>query len=150
MHRVLITAAQAQDAVALAALRVEVMRPSLEAIGRFNPERARTRFLNSFCSDHTWKLSIDNELVGFYAWNHKDDFIWLDHLYIKTTYQGRGIASEVIAALKVTAQQHLKNIRLIALKRSRANAFYQQHGFALIEVLEWDNLYEWCATADAR
>jgi len=36
------------DAELLAQIRVEAMRPSLEAVSRFDPERARNRFLSSF------------------------------------------------------------------------------------------------------
>jgi hypothetical protein len=45
--------AVASDAEALAAIRVEAMRESLERIGRFDPQRARERFLSAFSPTHT-------------------------------------------------------------------------------------------------
>ena len=41
-------AVQAEDFEALLALRMAAMRPSLEAMGRFDPARARERFAGQF------------------------------------------------------------------------------------------------------
>lgn len=49
---ILFTAASPDDAEALATLRVEVMRESLERIGRFDPVRASERFLTGFSPEH--------------------------------------------------------------------------------------------------
>lgn len=44
------------DAQALATIRVAAMRESLERIGRFDPDRARRRFLDTFSPDHTFHI----------------------------------------------------------------------------------------------
>lgn len=136
-------AARPEDAVSLAELRVEAMRPSLEAIGRFDPLRARKRFLDSFRCDNTTRLLVEDKLVGFYATEWKEGFLWLNHLYICPGFQSRGIAGSVIHELKQYAVDRALTIRLMALKGSRSNVFYQHQGFSLIEVLEFDNVYEW-------
>jgi hypothetical protein len=48
---------------ALAELRIAAMRPSLEAVGRFDPDRARSRFLNNFCREATRKVEVDERLA---------------------------------------------------------------------------------------
>ena len=47
---------------ALADLRVAAMRPSLEALGRFDPDRARSRFLDKFIRVATRKIVVDGGL----------------------------------------------------------------------------------------
>ena len=50
------------DGEALAALRVEAMRLSLERVGRFDPDRARLRFLDAF--EAHLKNAFDQSGVG--------------------------------------------------------------------------------------
>ena len=138
-----IVAASAEDADELATLRVDAMRPSLELAGRFDSDRARQRFLDGFNCDCTWKLIIDRQLIGFYVWQQGDSFIWLDHLYIRADFQGRGIASHVIRKLKQRAALQSGCIRLMALKGSAANDFYLRHGFVVVEQQPLDNIYQW-------
>ena len=58
-------AAQKKDAEVLAELRVLAMQESLEAIGRFDRERARERFLSGYCPEITRKVLLDDVFVGF-------------------------------------------------------------------------------------
>lgn len=134
--------ASAEDAEALADLRVDFMRPSLEALGRFDPERARERFLASFDPDTTQKIDMGGELIGFYAVKEFDDHLYLDNLYLRGAEQGRGVGSMIIGMIKEQASKRSLPIRLIALIGSDANGFYIRHGFKLIEVNEFDNHYE--------
>jgi hypothetical protein len=55
------------DREALATLRIEAMRESLERIGRFDPVRARERFLVSFAPEQTRHVIVDGERVGFFV-----------------------------------------------------------------------------------
>ncbi len=50
---VTLQAASDADAEDLAVLRMRAMQPSLEHLGRFDPQRARARFLDGFCAAHT-------------------------------------------------------------------------------------------------
>ena len=46
-------------------IRIECMRESLTAIGRFNPQRARERLQNSFQPSETQFISLNNvNLLG--------------------------------------------------------------------------------------
>lgn len=55
------------DAEELAALRIEAMRESLERIGRFDAQRARTRFLSGFSPEHTRLILLAGQRIGFFV-----------------------------------------------------------------------------------
>jgi len=131
------------DLEELITLRIRAMQPSLEAIGRFDPQRARERFADSFDPSVTRKLMIDNKLAGFYVLREKVDHLWLDHLYIDPLHQGGGFGRKVIQVLQQLAIKSAQPLRLGALKESRANAFYRSQGFEKIAEHDWDNIYQW-------
>src|SRR5881397_3294812 len=85
------TVAKTSDAEALVALRIEAMRESLERIGRFDPQRARERFLSGFSAEHTRQIHVGGELVGFFVVKPHEHGLLLDHLYIHPDHQGKGI-----------------------------------------------------------
>ena len=86
--------ANESDGELLAEIRVRAMKPSLEAIGRFDPNRARDRFLESYSSTDTTKIYLDTSIVGFYSVNKKSDHLYLSHLYVLPEYQGHGIGGK--------------------------------------------------------
>jgi GNAT superfamily N-acetyltransferase len=135
--------AVANDAIALADLRVEAMRPSLEALGRFEPDRARNRFLVSYVPKYTWKLVSEGGVVGFFVLRDTDDYLYLDHLYIAEKARGTGLGTSVLEHLKTLAREQNLPVRLMALKHSSANQFYLSQGFTLTGEAEFDNFYEW-------
>ncbi|ROZ78351.1 GNAT family N-acetyltransferase [Ramlibacter sp. WS9] len=133
--------ARAEDAEALAALRVAAMRESLERIGRFDPVRARERFLGGFAPEHTRHIVVAGERVGFVVVKPIEDGVLLDHLYIAPAFQRRGIGAVVLAGVFAQADAQAKPLRVGALRGSDSNRFYQRHGFELVETSEWDNYY---------
>lgn len=139
-----VVAAKPSDGNSLAELRAQAMRPSLEAIGRFDIDRARRRFLDRFQPAQTWKLLDDEDvLVGFFVLKDLEDHLYLDHLYVRPGMQGMGFGACVIRHAKTLACKRAFPIRLVALKESPANGFYRKHGFRLIGSDELDNRYEW-------
>ena len=86
------------DAEALATLRVLAMRDSLECVGRFDPQRARERFLSGFSAAHTRHVCLDGRRVGFVVVRPHGEGLLLDHLYVTPDAQGRGIGARVVAA----------------------------------------------------
>lgn len=129
------------DGESLAELRVVAMRESLEAVGRFDPERARSRFLSGFVPEYTREILVDGMCVGFVVVRPLDDELLLDHLYIAPAAQGRGIGSQVLAVVFAEADLANQNIRVGALKQSRSNLFYLRHGFEFVSATDWDNYY---------
>jgi len=133
--------ASAQDAEDLAALRVIAMRPSLERVGRFDPQRARDRFLANFTPASSRHLVVDGHRVGFVVVRHQGDQLLLDHLYVHPAYQGRGVGGAVLAVVLADADAQGMPVRVGALRASESNRFYVRHGFELVEATEWDNYY---------
>lgn len=135
--------ARASDADRLAALRVEAMRPSLEAIRRFDPDRARNRFLRSFEPADTRLVVCAGELVGFYVLRRCEDHLYLDHLYLCADWQGKGIGRRIVAGIQEEAEALLLPLRLMALRGSPANGFYRSCGFEVTRTDTLDIYYQW-------
>ncbi|PZQ01414.1 MAG: GNAT family N-acetyltransferase [Variovorax paradoxus] len=133
--------ASAGDAEELAALRVVAMQRSLERIGRFDPERARVRFLSNFAPSLTRHLVVDRDRVGFVVVRHQSDHLLLDHLYVHPAHQGLGTGAAALAMIFEEADAAMLPIRVGALRESDSNRFYARHGFELVEQAEWDNYY---------
>jgi len=129
------------EAAALALLRVEAMRDSLQRIGRFDPERARQRFLSSFAAEHSRHIVADGQRVGFLVLRPYQGELLLDHLYVRPGRQGRGIGAAVLQQVFAQADAAALPLRVGALKDSDSNRFYLRHGFVLVERSEWDNHY---------
>jgi GNAT superfamily N-acetyltransferase len=133
--------ADAADADALVALRIAAMRDSLERIGRFDPQRARERFLSTFTPELTRHLVVGGERVGFVVVRSYQGELLLDHLYVHPAHQGRGIGAAVLARVFADADAQRLPVRVGALRGSDSNRFYQRHGFRQIEEGEWDIHY---------
>lgn len=132
-----------EDADQLARIRVDAMRPSLEAVGRFDPERARRRFLDTFSPDDTRVIKSDGAIAGFYVVRRRADHLYLDHLYLRPDQQGKGVGRLIIEQIKGEARRLSLPIRLMAFKESAANAFYRNSGFHFVGAESFDNHYEW-------
>ena len=129
------------DAEELASLRVVAMRESLARIGRFDPTRARERFLSGFNPEQTRHILSVNRKVGFVAVKPIDSGLLLDHLYVKPEHQGKGIGAAVLSEVFAHASAANCSVRVGALRESESNQFYAQHGFVLVEQAEFDNYY---------
>jgi len=125
----------------LVRLRIKAMKPSLEKVGRFTPERARERFKKSFIPENTTIIKNQNELIGFYMITENDESLFLNHLYIDPKFQGKGYGTEIINKIKNASNKLQKDILLEALKESPANNFYLKNGFEYISSSEFDNNY---------
>lgn len=129
------------DVEELVALRIVAMRESLERIGRFDPERARQRFVSGFVPEQTRHIVLRGERVGFVAVKPSSDGLFLDHLYVHPRFQGRGIGSAVLAILFSEADTLRLSLRVGALRESASNRFYLRHGFTQVEETDWDIYY---------
>ncbi|MDE2427609.1 MAG: GNAT family N-acetyltransferase [Burkholderiales bacterium] len=133
--------ASADDFDDLLALRIEAMRDSLERIERFDPERARLRFLAGFAPDATRYIVQNGERIGFIVVKSDAADLLLDHLYIRPAAQGKGIGTLVLQQLFAQADAEGRVVRVGALRESASNRFYQRHGFALVSSGEFDRYY---------
>jgi GNAT superfamily N-acetyltransferase len=135
------------DAQALASLRVEAMRESLERVGRFDPIRARERFLAGFSPRHTRHILHHGEKVGFFVVKPQAEGLLLDHLYVGPRHQGLGIGAAVLTHVFAEADEAGQPVHVGALRKSASNRFYERNGFVLVEQSEFDNHYVRQATA---
>jgi predicted N-acetyltransferase YhbS len=135
--------AHPSEAAELAALRVEAMRESLEQVGRFDPARARDRFILNFSAQDTRHICVGESRVGLVVVRPHEEKggLLLDHLYVRPGAQSQGIGAAVLSIVFAEADQQGKSITVGALKDSRSNQFYIRHGFRLVETGEWDNYY---------
>jgi GNAT superfamily N-acetyltransferase len=133
--------AKEADAEELVILRIAAMRESLQRIGRFDPQRARERFLSGFSPKHTRHILQNGMRVGFVVVKPIEGGLLLDHLYILPEHQSLGIGAWVLWQIFTEADAHGECIRVGALKGSDSNRFYVRHGFDLVEKAEWDNYY---------
>lgn len=129
------------DIDTLVQIRVAAMRESLERIGRFDPVRARERFVASFEPAFCRFILIDGEQSGFVLLKPHADHLLLDHLYIVPAKQGGGVGQAVLAELFAEADAKSLPLRVGALRGSDSNRFYQRHGFVKTGESEWDIYY---------
>ncbi|MGC7402801.1 GNAT family N-acetyltransferase [Pandoraea pneumonica] len=129
------------DAETLVSIRIAAMRESLERVGRFDPQRARARFLDGFDPALCRFIEVDGEVTGFVLIRPQEDHWLLDHFYLLPEHQGRGVGAAVLRAVCNDADANRMPIRLGALRGSDANRFYQRHGFMQTHETEWDIHY---------
>ncbi|NVZ22378.1 GNAT family N-acetyltransferase [Pseudomonas costantinii] len=138
---IVLSPATHNDLEALVAIRIEAMRESLERLGRFDPDRARERFLNGFDAGNTRRIEVAGELVGFVVVKDLRSELLLDHLYVVPRVQGAGIGAKVLTQVFREADELRLPIKVGALKESASNRFYLRHGFVFVESGEFDNYY---------
>ena len=135
------------DAHELAELRARAMKPGLQQVGRFDEERVRSRFLDSFVPQDTKKIIIEGVLGGFFVVKHNPDHLYLDHLYVEPGFQRRGVGRAVIDSVLRQSEQLQIPVRLGALRQSSANHFYQSLGFVSTHEDACDIYYEYAPKA---
>jgi GNAT superfamily N-acetyltransferase len=116
----------------LLALRIVVMRESLQRLGRFDPQRARERFRAGFDPRHLRRVLVNDEPVGCVALKPEDGAWRVDQFYLAPASQGRGIGGGVMQRLIAEATAAGQPLRVAVLRLSDANRFYQRHGFVQV------------------
>lgn len=130
--------ASAADFEALHALRLRAMRESLQALGRYDERRSRERLAEGFVPAHTQHIVVGGQRVGFLVLRRLSHSLRLNDLYIDPPFAGRGIGGAALRWVLAQADAAQLPVELVALKGSRANAFYQRHGFVCTGEGPWD------------
>jgi GNAT superfamily N-acetyltransferase len=123
-------AAVVSDAQWIAELRACVLRPDLERLGRFDPDRVRQRFLSAFDPVVTQVVLVRGREAGSIAVRPDEGSLWIEHFYLRADCQGRGIGSLVLQR-ELDVSQGDRPFRLNVLQGSRAQALYERHGFVV-------------------
>jgi ribosomal protein S18 acetylase RimI-like enzyme len=137
--------AKTEDLDQLVKIRIAAMRESLEKIGRFDAARARARLTQDFQTKYTTCLIYKTNIIGFIISKQENEEIVINHLYVLPQFQNRGIGKFVLDKIIEQGKNERRNIKLMALKESRANNFYLNNGFKYLNSIEYDNVYvkEW-------
>lgn len=138
-------AVQETDFEAMADLRAEALRESLEQLGRFDPVRVRERLRSAFVPTCMRHIVWIGQRIGYLtlAPQAQAPAMRLHHLYIWPGQQGRGAGAWALQWAKAQASAQACDITLGALRGSAANRFYLRHGFQLVEEQEFDLEYRW-------
>ncbi|GHD53717.1 N-acetyltransferase [Thalassobaculum fulvum] len=122
-------------------LRIRVLRPHLERVGRFDPERARRYFRAGYDPTHLRLILVDGGFAGCVALKPAGDGLELEHFYLDDAMQGRGVGGAVLARLTGEADAAGLPIRLGVLKGSPAARLYRRHGFVWTHDEPYDDYY---------
>jgi len=128
----------------LVALRIRVMRDSLERLGRFDRAAATLRFRGTFRPADTRRILVNGEAAGCVGyWPEADgDAMRVEHFYLAEKFQKRGLGSAVLRRLFDEAPQCATRFRIGALRDSDSNRLYVRHGFVKVTESEWEIEYE--------
>ncbi|RSZ39576.1 MULTISPECIES: GNAT family N-acetyltransferase [unclassified Variovorax] len=151
LSRLSLQPVDSSDFEAMLALRIDAMRPSLERVGRFDAARSRERLSAGFVVPYMHHIVLDgDQRIGFVTLKPEDsDALRLDHLYLRTGFQGLGIGEWVLEWAKSQAREQQLDIKLTALVKSDANRFYLRHGFVLEGGEGVDLYYRWRVASEA-
>lgn len=151
LSRLSLQPVDSSDFEAMLALRIDAMRPSLERVGRFDAARSRERLSAGFVVPYMHHVVLDgDQRIGFVTLKPEDnDALRLDHLYLRTGFQGLGIGEWVLEWAKSQARAQQLDIKLTALVKSDANRFYLRHGFVLEGEEGVDLHYRWRVASEA-
>ncbi|MEV4561258.1 GNAT family N-acetyltransferase [Kitasatospora sp. NPDC049285] len=122
------------DVEPIAELRAVVMRPDLERLGRYDPQRVRQRLRDGFSGDHTRIVEVAGfpRLAGCVTVRpDRPGALLLEHFYLDPELQGRGLGGAVLAEVLEHADAERLDVRLNVLQGSPARRLYERHGFAL-------------------
>jgi len=110
------------------ALKEAAMRPDLERLGVWDPDRSRRRLLQELAPASTWLVLAAGQRVGSVALRPSKDEEWLQHFYVLPEHQGRGLGGAVLRDL-LDRRDDPRPVRLLAVRGSAALRLYARHGF---------------------
>lgn len=117
-------------------LRAVVLRADLERHGLFDPVRVRTWMSDVFSPENTQIIQVDTNDVGSISVRPEADARWIEHFYLPSALQGRGIGTRVLS--HVLSQADERPFRLMVLHGSPAIRLYERHGFTPYDSDEHD------------
>jgi ribosomal protein S18 acetylase RimI-like enzyme len=128
--------ARTEDALEIADLHITVRRIAMPYLNEpFTEDETRAWFARTVGdrSEAWWVAQHAGQIVG-YMFLQKQ---YLDHLYVRSGWQGRGIGSSLLNKAKTLSPRQLE---LRAFKRNTdAQAFYEAHGFHTVGCTDGQN-----------
>lgn len=115
----------------LVELRAEVLRPDLERLGRYDPQRVRDRMRDAFRPEHTRIIVVDGADSGSITVRDEADARWIEHFYLAASAQNRGVGSAVLR--RIIGGEDARPFKLNVLQGSPARRLYERFGFTAYE-----------------
>lgn len=126
------TPAGPEHLAALTDLRLAVMADSFNRIGRFDPERARVWFADTYRPETTRLILVDGEMAGCVAFHPVETGVLkLEHFYLDPRWQGRGLGTVILDGLLAEADAMGAQVILTVLRQSDAQRLYERRGFVV-------------------
>lgn len=114
------------------------MRPHVErAWGAWDEADQRRRFYDTTDARTHEIVLLDDEPVGCQWVREHDDAIELVRMYLMPAWQGRGIGTRLVAALRRRAAEAGLPLRLRVLRENPARRLYARLGFTETGETEW-------------
>ncbi len=118
----------------LYALNSTTMRPYVEPIWGWDEDLQRTAFDRRWNPDNQQMIVVDGRDVGRITLNETDDLIYIAQINLLPDFQGKGIGSEVIEAVKADAAHSGRYVELRVLRTNPdARRLYERLGFRVFE-----------------
>lgn len=125
--------ASASDLEALTELRLRVMADSFNRIGRFDPDRARAWFADTYRPETTRLIMAGGETAGCVAfYETAPGVLKLEHFYLQPHWQGRSLGTAVLDILLAEADAVGAAVQLTVLRESDAKRLYDRRGFVVV------------------
>ncbi|MGF1425660.1 GNAT family N-acetyltransferase [Kitasatospora sp. LaBMicrA B282] len=128
------------DVETLAELRAAALRADLERLGVYDDHWVRQRMRERFVPAHSWVIEVAGEFAGCVALRPAEDAHWLEHFYLVSEFQGRGIGGGVLERLLEECDRDGTRVRLQALQGSGSRRLYERHGFT-VESEDWADVW---------
>ena len=128
------------DFEAVLALSIRAMREHLERIGRFDPERRRSRMRLPFDAGILRIIERDGALAGCVGVLERHKWVEIHSLFLDTHAQRQGLGEAVFRV--ILAEYPGRAYRIEVLKQSPARRFWERQGFVLTGEAAYDWLME--------
>jgi GNAT superfamily N-acetyltransferase len=112
------------------------MRDHLERLGRYDPERRRSRMRAAFEGGGMQVIALEGRGVGCIGIEPGSDLVDLHSLYLEPDCQGRGLGAAILDL--VLSLHPGRGFRIEVLKQSPARRFWERHGFVLVDEQPYD------------
>jgi GNAT superfamily N-acetyltransferase len=127
---IVLRTARRTDARYVLGLEEACMRAYAEALwGHWHPSDTP----QTLCLGGCRIVECDGVAVGCVQAEFRDEYLWLDKLYIDPAYQHRGIGLQVLRHVLDQAARAVVPVKLCVLTTNPADAFYQREGFHVCE-----------------
>jgi len=133
--------ATSDDFEPLLDLRLRTIRPHLERLGRYDPDRAREWFQRGFSPAHTRLILVDGARAGCVTLKAVPEGLEIEHFYLEPAFHNTGLGGRVLRLLLDEADAAGLPVILGVLKESPAARLYQRHGFVKSHEGPWDDYY---------